>query len=115
MEEKRTQTLDEFLKEYDIDAESLTDKEKIKVLRNIILHHKVDKDLVDLRYSKVSKEAKTVETRNEFISSIDNLDIRIMNATGYIILIKSIQKEERKLKRKQAFCKVLGIKSKNKK
>ena len=32
MEEKRTQTLDEFLKEYDIDAESLTDKEKIKKL-----------------------------------------------------------------------------------
>ena len=29
MEEKRTQTLDEFLKEYEIDAESLTDKEKI--------------------------------------------------------------------------------------
>ena len=40
MEEKRTQTLDEFLKEYEIDAESLTDKEKIKVLRNIILQQK---------------------------------------------------------------------------
>lgn len=109
MEEKRTQTLDEFLKEYEIDAESLTDKEKVKVLRNIILHHKVDKDLVDLRYSKVPKESKTLETRNEFISSIDNLDIRIMNATGYILSIRSIQKEKRKLKRKQAFCKVLGI------
>lgn len=109
MKEKRTQTLDEFLKEYDIDAENLTDKEKIKVLRNIILHHKVDKDLVDLRYSKVPKEAKTRETRNEFINSIDNLDIRIMNATGYILSIKSIQKEQRKLKRKQLFCKVLGI------
>ena len=40
---------------------------------------------------------------------IDNLDIRIMNATGYILSIRSIQKEKRKLKRKQAFCKVLGI------
>ena len=89
-----------------ITARVIPDKEKIKVLRNIILHHKVDKDLVDLRYSKVPKEAKTLETRNEFISSIDNLDIRIMNATGYI---RSIQKEKRKLKRKQAFCKVLGI------
>ena len=109
MEEKRTQTLDEFLKEYEIDAESLTDKEKIKVLRNIILHHTVDKDLVELKYSKVPKEAKTLETRNEFISNINNLDIKMMNATGYILSIKSIQKEKRKLKRKQTFCKVLGI------
>ena len=109
MEEKRTQTLDEFLKEYEIDAESLTDKEKVKVLRNIILHHTVDKDLVELKYSKVPKEAKTLETRNEFISSINNLDIKMMNATGYILSIRSIQKEKRKLKRKQAFCKVLGI------
>ena len=109
MEEKRTQTLDEFLKEYEIDAKSLTDKEKIKVLRNIILHHTVDKDLVELKYSKVPKEANTLETRNEFISSINNLDIKMMNATGYILSIKSIQKEKRKLKRKQTFCKVLGI------
>ena len=46
--------------------------EKIKVLKNIILHHTVDKDLVELKYSKVPKEAKTLETRNEFISSINN-------------------------------------------
>ncbi len=55
------------------------------------------------------KRTQTLETRDEFISSIDNLDIRIMNATGYILSIRSIQKEKRKLKRKQAFCKVLGI------
>lgn len=112
MEEKRTQTLDEFLKEYDIDAKSLTDKEKIKVLKNIILHHTVDKDLVELKYSKVPKEAKTLETRNEFISSINNLDIKMMNATGYILSIRSIQKEKRKLKRKQVIYKVLGISKK---
>ena len=112
MEEKRTQTLDEFLKEYDIDAKSLTDKEKIKVLRNIILPHTVDKDLVALKYSKVPKAATTLETRNDFISSINNLDIKMMNATGYILSIRSIQKEKRKLKRKQAFYKVLGISKK---
>lgn len=115
MENNTMKSLENFLKEYDIDEKSLTDKEKIKVLKNIILHHKVDKDLTDLKYSKMPVEEKTKETRNEFVNSIDNLDIRIMNATGYILLIKSIQKEERKLKRKQAFCKVLGIKSKNKK
>ena len=61
MEEKRTQTLGEFLKEYEIDAKSLTDKEKIKVLRNIILHHTVDKDLVELKYSKVLVTNKKIK------------------------------------------------------
>jgi len=82
--------------------------EKLQLLRKIISHHKVDKDLEDLKFSKTPAEEKTPEVKSEFVSRINNLDVRIINAVGYIAQINAIQKAERKLKRKKTFQKIFG-------
>jgi len=101
-------TVEEFLRTYEIETDGLNYKSKRQLLKMIISHHKVDKDLEDLKYSKIPSEEKTPESRTEFVTRINNLDIKIINAVGYIAQINAIQKEERKLKRQNTLKKIFG-------
>jgi len=111
MEEDTMLPLEEFLKEYDINVEGLelTSKEKLEMVKKVIFKLRVDRDWEDLVYSKKPQDEKNVDTRNEYVNKINNLDIRIMNATGYGLMLKAIIKEERKLKRKESFQKVMSV------
>ena len=109
MEEDMLQTemtLSEFLENYGIKEEGLTSKEKLQILRQIILSHKVDKDLTDFSYSQKEVSEKTDEVIKEYVSTINNLDVKIISAMGYIVKIREIQKEERLQKRKQVIQKI---------
>jgi len=107
MEENAMLPLDEFLKIYGFEGE-FTEKEKFQILGRIIDYHEVDKDWEDLKYSKIPDTDKTSHMKDEYASTIRNLDIKIMNAKRYYYILDAKFKKERKLKRKQVFQKVLG-------
>lgn len=111
MEEK---TLKEYLDEYNVNIEHLTDKEIITVLNRIVFFHKIDKDWEELIFSKIPEDTKTIEKKDEYVNKIHNLDIRIISALEYKEIIKMKIKQDKKQKRKDNFQKVLSIFKKTK-
>lgn len=111
MEENTVLPLEIFLKEYGINIEGLelTNKEKLEIVKNIFVKLKTDRDWEDYKHSQKTAEEKTEKVKNEYVNNINNLDIKIMNTIHYRIMLKVLIKEERKLKRKQSFQKVLGV------
>lgn len=109
MEENTMLSIDEYLKELgiEIEIENLTDKEKIKFLREVLLRYGVDRDIEELKFSKMSQDEKTEETRNQYIKKINNLEVEMLNIQRYIGMIRYVQKEKRKLKMKQTFQKAI--------
>lgn len=105
--EEENQTLEEYLKSYGVEGD-LTDKEKKYFLSRIIDSHHVDKDIVEFKYSKIPDDSITEEIRDEFINTIKNLDIKIIQARGYYYILNAKIKEERQLNRKETFQKVLS-------
>ena len=111
MEDNVMLTLEEYLKEYDINIEEmeLTNKEKLEIVKNLFIKLKADRDWEDYKHSQKTEEEKTEEEKQEYVNKISNLDVRIINANYYRIVLKAIIKEERKLKRKQVLQKVIGV------
>lgn len=109
MEENTMMSLEEFFEKYNLDAKVLTDKEQLKALKDIVFYNSVDKELEEMRYSKIPQENKTKELTEEHLNRIHNFELNEMNAQKNIILIKVIRKEKRKLKRKESFQKVIKI------
>ena len=105
MEKTQMLSVEEFLKTYGFEQENLNDKEKVKALEQIILSADVDKDWEEDSYTK----NKDSQTRNEYVSKIHNLTLLQIQAQHYIFKIKKIQKEQRRLKRKAGFEKVIGV------
>ena len=105
MEKTQMLSVEEFLKTYGFEQENLNDKEKVKALKQIILSAAVDKDCEEDRYTKNIDS----QTRNEYVSKIHNLTLLQMQAQHHIFKIKRIQKEQRRLKRKEGFEKVIGV------
>lgn len=104
MKEDKLLVLDEFLKEQGFEN-NLSNKEKLKILKQIIFTVGVDKDLEELRF--VKNEGK--ETAEEYFNKINNLELTQMEAQGYIMVIKQLERKNRKLKRKEAFQKVKSL------
>lgn len=104
MTEDKLLVLDEFLKEQGFEN-NLSNKEKLKILKQIIFTVGVDKDLEELRF--VKNEGK--ETAEEYFNKINNLELTQMEAQGYIMVIKQLERKNRKLKRKEAFQKVKSL------
>lgn len=104
MTEDKLLVLDEFLKEQGFEN-NLSNKEKLKILKQIIFTVGVDKDLEELRF--VKNEGK--ETAEEYFNKINNLELTQMQAQGYIMVIKQLERKNRKLKRKEAFQKVKSL------
>lgn len=97
--------IEDFFKKYGIETEKLDNKEKLKILKRIIFTIGVEKDLEELSYAK-NKESKTI-TESEYINNIRNLSLIQFQAQCYIFMIKQIKKEERKLKRKANYQKII--------
>lgn len=104
MKEDKLLVLDEFLKEQGFEN-NLSNKEKLKILKQIIFTVGVDKDLEELRF--VKNEGK--ETAEEYFNKINNLELTQMQAQGYIMVIKQLERKNRKLKRNEAIQKVKSI------
>ena len=104
MKEDKLLVLDEFLKEQGFEN-NLSNKEKLKILKQIIFTVGVDKDLEELRF--VKNEGK--ETAEEYFNKINNLELTQMQAQGYIMVIKQLERKKRKLKRNEAIQKVKSI------
>lgn len=104
MTEDKLLVLDEFLKEQGFEN-NLSNKEKLKILKQIIFTVGVDKDLEELRF--VKNEGK--ETAEEYFNKINNLELTQMQAQGYIMVIKQLERKNRKLKRNEAIQKVKSI------
>lgn len=104
MTEDKLLVLDEFLKEQGFEN-NLSNKEKLKILKQIIFTVGVDKDLEELRF--VKNEGK--ETAEEYFNKINNLELTQMQAQGYIMVIKQLERKKRKLKRNEAIQKVKSI------
>ena len=109
MEENGLLPIDEFLKKYDIDSSTLTNKEKLKILKDIKFGYRVDKDYEENNYSKIPEDAKTQEIKNEYLNTVSNLEYDLINVQWYILMAKYLCREERKLKRKQVLQKVIGV------
>lgn len=105
MEENVMLPLDEFLKEHGFEEETLNDKEKLKVLKGIILAARVEQDLEEMRYTKNKEQYSQKEYFNNIIG-LDNVQIQ---AQYYILMVNKIKKETRKLKRKEKFQKVIRL------
>lgn len=104
MTEDKLSVLDEFLKEQGFEN-NLSNKEKLKILKQIIFTIGVDKDLEELRF--VKNEGK--ETPAEYFNKINNLELTQMQVQGYIIEIKQLERKKHKLKRKATIQKVMTI------
>ena len=104
MKEDKLLVLDEFLKEQGFEN-NLSNKEKLKILKQIIFTVGVDKDLEELRF--VKNEGK--ETAEEYFNKINNLELTQMQAQGYIMVIKQLERKKRKLKRNEAIQKVKSL------
>ena len=104
MTEDKLLVLDECLKEQGFEN-NLSNKEKLKILKQIIFTVGVDKDLEELRF--VKNEGK--ETAEEYFNKINNLELTQMQAQGYIMVIKQLERKKRKLKRNEAIQKVKSI------
>lgn len=104
MEEDTLLSLDIFLEEYGFEKD-LSNKEKIKILKQIIVTVGVGKDLEELRFS--NNKEKEIDKDKEYFNKINNLDLIQMQAQGYIIRIKRLERENRKLKRKQSLQKIM--------
>ena len=89
MKEDKLLVLDEFLKEQGFEN-NLSNKEKLKILKQIIFTVGVDKDLEELRF--VKNEGK--ETAEEYFNKINNLELTQMQAQGYIMVIKQLERKK---------------------
>lgn len=109
MQDSEIIPLKEFLESYGFDVSILSDKEKIKILKNIYFNASIEKDLEELKFSK-KPEPRNDEDIREYMSNISNLDVDQRNAQIHILMIKEICKENRKLKRKKSLQKLFGKK-----
>lgn len=101
--------LETLLKNYGFESSNLTEKEKLKLLRDIIFKIKLEKDYEEIRFSKLP-EPKAENDISEYISKINNLEFEQKNALIHILNIKKMYKENRKLDRKKKFQKLFGKK-----
>lgn len=106
MESSKKESLAEFLKEYGIDITKLTStKEQKQILKKIVDNAKLEQDLAEIRYRNSDKSISI----EEYTKTIDSLFINQMYASEYILRIKCIERENRKLKRKEFMKKRLSI------
>ena len=98
-ENNDTITLEVLFKNYGYEVTGLTEKEKIKLLKDIIFKIKIEKDYEELKFSKLP-EPKTTNDISEYVSKINNLDCDYKNAIEYIACVKKVYKENRKLNKK---------------
>lgn len=115
MEENIMLPLKDFLQKYGFDESNLTTKEKLKILKQIYLTNDVASDWEELKYSKMTSEGENniKELESQFITKMDNLDIEKCNIQRYIGFVKTIQKEERRVKRKENLQKLLKPKTRD--
>ena len=97
--------VDNFLKENGFDSENLTLKQKKRILKNILFINDVDRDYLDLKH----EHNPNSESRDEYVTKVQNLDIKKIEIIGNMLIVTKLQKENRKLKRKETFQKVMTI------
>lgn len=100
-------TLEEFLQEYKIEYDSLSEKDKLKILRNIVCNCKIDKDWLEIQYTNHKDISE-----QEFVSEFRNIELKQMQAQGFIFQINNLQREYKKEKRKETRQKIKSIFSK---
>ncbi len=106
--EEQLLKLKEYLKDYTVDVESLTDKELLQILKRMIFNYKVDKDWEELLYTKMPENGKTEEAKLAYTEKMQNLDVKIVKAMSYKEFIKFKINRDKKQKRKETFQKVLS-------
>lgn len=92
-------TLEVLFENYGYEVTGLTEKEKLKLLKDIIFKIKIEKDYEELKFSKLP-EPKTNEDISNYISKIKNLDCDYEYAIEHIACVKKVYKENRKLNKK---------------
>ena len=98
--------LNSYLKDNGIEEVSSDNKEKLKQLYNIVRTRRVDMDCLDFKYST----DKSCMAAEDYVSTIQNLQINITEGYYYICNVKDIIKEEKRFAAKVK--KLFGIKEK---
>lgn len=101
MENIKETGLELFLQHYGYETDNLDNKQKLIYLKEILYNNVVSEDLADIKYSKISEINKTNDVKEQYISEIKNLKYNQMLAREYIVYIRSIRKEARKLRFKE--------------
>lgn len=100
MEEKREETLDEFLESNGFQPNKLTTQEKYKILKEIY-----DRIGVDLDFEAMKRTRKMISA-DEYLSKIQNLLVYKCNIQGYLYELSRAKKVEQKQKIKSLFSKL---------
>ncbi len=91
-----------FLKESGIVEENLTEKQMLKILRNIIDKCKIDSDCLEIDYHKNPEKM----TKNDFIDILDKLELKKVKTYYYLLKVKQMQKDNRIGRRREVVKKV---------
>lgn len=105
MEKDNRESLDFFLEKYGVSEKNLSDKEKVKALKDIIVNIKVEEDFLEENY--VNKKNNISDS--EYVNGIKELDVDEGYAYEHILRVRFSIKESRKLKVKQFFQKKIAF------
>lgn len=86
-----------YLEKNGITDNKNNNKELLKSLKKVIYNEKVKIDILDMDFHS-NANTNTIE---EYVNSIHKLNLNIEQAQGFILGVKAITREERRLKFKQ--------------
>ena len=96
MEQEFEKNLENYLKNKGVKEIPSSNKEKLKLLKNIYYNSKVEIDIADLRHTK---EVEQGIHDSNYISTIQNLELDSYNSLFYISCVSNLVREEKRMAR----------------
>ena len=100
MQKEFEEKLVNYLKKNGVEEIPSDNKQLLALLDNIAYNKRVDIDFLEIEHNKV-KSTETEKDRDNYVKSVQNLEIDVHNAEYYMANIRGIIKQEKRLKRKK--------------
>lgn len=107
MDKEFEEELENYLKENGVKIIPGSNKEKLEILKAIVYNSRYDMDIAELKNNADKDKGITDDS---YLDKVQNLELNLYNGLYYIINVKGIVKEEKKLKRRIKIKRFFGLK-----